>query len=351
MHLKPESLKSHLSGNALLPVYLISGDEPLLVQESADLLRAAAREQGYTEREIFNVEAHFDWDQLLTEANSLSLFSERKILEVRINNGKPGDKSSKALQAYCANPPADNLLIILCPKLDKKSGLSSKWGQAIDKTGAIIQVWPVSPAQLPQWIGRRLQAVGIKATPPALEILAARVQGNLLAATQEIEKLRLLAPEGTLDESTISAVVSDSARFNVFDLSDQALCGEASEACRTLRGLQEEGTQPSVILWLLLRDIRLLKQLTEAREEGVPLEAVLTRLRVWQSRKAILKRAAQTMSSARISWMLRIAAAVDRAIKGSREISPWEDLSDLVLMMSGRQPLRAESLRLSLKNL
>ncbi|MGB2360341.1 MAG: DNA polymerase III subunit delta, partial [Porticoccaceae bacterium] len=242
MKIKPEQLASHLQ-KQLLPVYVVSGDEPLLAQEATDSLRTAARAAGFTERELFHVEGNYDWNQLLNEANSLSLFADKKILEVRIANGKPGDKGSKALCEICANLNPDNMLLVLLPKLERATQ-NSKWIKALESVGAHIQVWPVSGAHLPRWIQQRLQQANIQANQEAVQILADRVEGNLLAAVQEIEKLKLLALDGKVDASRMSSVVADSARYNLFEFIDKVLSGDAQSAARSLRGLQNEGIEP-----------------------------------------------------------------------------------------------------------
>ena len=348
MQFTAEKLASHLDQSRLLPVYLITGDEPLLLQESADLLRSHARKQGFTEREVFDAGQHFDWQQVLQEANSLSLFSSKVVLEVRLDN-KPSDQG-KAIIEYCQNPSPDNLLLIIAPALDKKTALNSKWAKAVDNTGGIIQVKPVTPTQLPGWIEKRLKSNGLKANQHAINILASRVEGNLLAASQEIEKLKLLSSNGELNEEMISAAVADSARFNIFSLSDTALQGDATTACRILRGLREEGTEPLSILWLLTREIRLLKKVVEARDRGLHPESVLNQLHVWRSRHAIFKRAASHFSSTKAGYLLRLARAIDNAAKGIRDSDPWEDLTTLIMMLANQQPLNADTLRLSLRN-
>ena len=232
MKIHPEKLQGHLK-NQLLPVYVISGDEPLLAQECADAIRIAARAQGFTERELFHFEGNpiFDWNPLINEANSLSLFSDKKILEVRIPGSKPGDKGSKALAEICANPNPDNLLLIILSKLEK-GAQNSKWMKTLEAAGAHIQVWPVDANNMPRWIDQRLSAANINANQEAVQILADRVEGNLLAAVQEIEKLKLLAPEGAVDGTTMSSVVTDSARYNVFEFVDKILLGDAQSAAR-----------------------------------------------------------------------------------------------------------------------
>lgn len=348
MRLRTEQLSSHLSQGPLAPVYLVSGDESLLVQEAADTIRASARSQNYTERELLHVEPGFDWNVVLTEANSLSLFSEKKILEIRIPNGKPGDKGSKALQEYAANPSSDTLMLIITPKLES-AATRSKWVKAIDSQGVFIQLWPVTPKQLPQWINQRLRHAELHASPQAVNILADRVEGNLLAAAQEIEKLKLLAPEGEIDAETMSTIVADSARFNVFSLVDSALGGEAQNACRILRGLRDEGTEATVILWALTRELRLLIKASDAIEKGDHLDWALKNLGVWEKRKPLVKTAVRRLSPSHLRQMLRLAAGIDQAIKGMRMASPWDDMTTLILMFCGSATLHPHNLRLALQ--
>lgn len=347
MQLKAEQLSNHLSKSDLLPVYLLCGDEPLLVQEAADAIRASAKQQGFSERELLHAETGFDWNTLLTEANSLSLFADRKLIELRIPTGKPGDKGAKALQEYSENLNQDTLLLVICPKLDA-SAKRSKWAKALEQAGALIQIWPVSPAQLPRWLGQRLQARGIKANRQAVEILADRVEGNLLAAVQEIEKLILLAPDGMVDGDTMSSVVADSARYSVFDLVDRALAGDATSACRTLRGLLEEGAEPIVILWSLTKEIRVLLKAAEQIAAGNNPNAVLTRLGVWEKRQPLFRTALRNLKPAALRYILRLAGGTDKAIKGARQSDVESDLTTLVLMLCGINPLQKHNLVLSL---
>lgn len=348
MRLRPEQLDQHLTGN-LAPVYFICGDEPLLAQEAADAIRAAARANGFGDRELFHADAGFDWQALLSEANALSLFANKKILEVRIDNGKPGDKGSRALCEYCASPSPDNLLLVITPKLES-SAQRSKWAKALEGAGAMIQVWPVSPGQMPQWIGQRLRSGGISASRAAIDILADRVEGNLLAAVQEIEKLRLLSEGGEIDAATMSTVVADSARYNVFLLTDKMLEGNASSAAKNLRGLREEGTEPLVILWAVTRDLRVLVQASEARQYQDTADNVFKKNRVFDKRQPLLKSALRRLKPAHLRILLRQAALVDRTCKGMRAGDPWEELTALVLAAAGSPTLSPQSVRLAIND-
>ena len=348
MQLKAEQLSSHLSKDSLAPVYLISGDEPLLVQEAADNVRAAALQQGFSERELFHTETGFDWGQVLTEANSLSLFSSKKIIEIRSHKSKLDEKGSKILQEYLADTNPDTLLLIIMPKLEAATK-RSKWVKTIEDAGVLTLIWPVTHKQLPRWISQRLQMAGIKANSQAIEVLADRVEGNLLAAVQEIEKLKLLAPEGHVDGKIMSSVVADSARYNVFNLVDKALEGDAQSASRTLRGLRDEGTEPTVILWSLTREIRTLLSAAEAHQAGQSIDSALSRAGVWQKRKPLLNGALRRLKPGTLQQMLRLAGGIDRAVKGMRDAQPWDDLSTLTLMLAGCNSLSPTNLKLSLQ--
>ncbi|WP_439134365.1 DNA polymerase III subunit delta [Pseudomaricurvus sp.] len=344
--LRPDQLNGALR-KQLAPVYLISGDEPLLVQESCDLIRQAARKAGFTERELHHAEASFDWDELLTSANSLSLFADRKILELRIDNGKPGDKGGKALTRYCENPPEDTLLLIVMPKLDGSSQ-RSKWFKAVDKVATFVQIWPIAPPQLPRWIDQRIQLAGMTASHDAIEMLAARIEGNLLAAAQEIEKLKLLAVDGQVTAEMIAGSVADSARYDVFNLIDKALHGDARSAVRTLQGLKGEGTDATVILWALAREIRTLSQIAHAMQQGQPLDRAAKSAGVWDKRKALVANALRRLKLTQLQMLLRKANGIDKAIKGLRRADAWDELMDLTLNLSGTFSLSPQVQKLSL---
>ena len=230
MKLSPAQLGKHLQGT-LAPIYVVCGDEHLLCQEACDAIRAATRAQGFSERQVFHVETGFDWGQLIEAGASLSLFAEKRLIELRIPNGKPGDKGAAALLDYLARPAEDTVLLISLPKLDG-STQKTKWAKALidGKDVQFLQIWPVDAAQLPQWIRQRLAQAGLSADQEAVELIAARVEGNLLAAAQEIEKLKLLADAGQISADTVQAAVADSARYDVFGLIDAALHGQAAHA-------------------------------------------------------------------------------------------------------------------------
>ena len=228
MQLKPEQLDGHLR-KQLAPVYFISGDEPLRVMEAADAVRAAAREQGYSEREVLSVEAGFDWGRLDAAAGSMSLFAERRLVDLRLPGGKPGDAGGKALRAWAGQPPEDTLLLVTAGKLEPASR-KSKWLQALDSAGVVVLVWPLDAQQFPAWVKRRMQQRGLEPTADAVALLAGRVEGNLLACVQEIDKLYLLRGAGPVTGENIAEAVADSARYDVFSLVDAALAGDRSRS-------------------------------------------------------------------------------------------------------------------------
>ncbi|RMI03266.1 DNA polymerase III subunit delta [Stutzerimonas nitrititolerans] len=339
MKLPPAQLGKHLQGS-LAPVYVVSGDEHLLCQEACDAIRAACRQQAFSERQVLSVESGFDWGQLLEAGANLSLFAERRLLELRIPSGKPGDKGAAALLHYLARPAEDTVLLISLPKLDG-STQKTKWAKALidGKDVQFLQVWPVDAAQLPQWIRQRLSQAGLAADQEALELIAARVEGNLLAAAQEIEKLKLLAEDGRVTADTVQAAVADSARYDVFGLIDAALQGHPEHSLRMLEGLRGEGIEAPVILWALARELRLLANIAQQYAQGVPLERAFSQARppVWDKRRPLVSKALQRHDVAGWQRLLMAAQLIDEQIKGQAEGDPWIGLSNLCLQLSGRR--------------
>lgn len=331
MRLRPEQLDKHLT-QGLAPAYLISGDETLLVQESADAIRAAARKQGFSERQVFHVEGNFDWSPIANEFSALSLFAERKLLELRMPSGKPGDAGGKLLEAFCADPAPDTVLLIQCNKLDS-STTRAKWHKAIEDKGATVPIWPVEVAQLPRWIEQRLRTAGMTATPDALQLLADRVQGNLLAAAQEIEKLRLYTDgsSGTpIDVELVAQAVADNARFDPFGLADQALAGQTAACLRALAGLRGEGVEPPVLLWSLSKELRALYRCAEQLDQGLSIDRALSAAGVWDRRKPLMQTALKRLSLPQLTSLLVLCNRIDAAVKGSGD-DPWQLLDRLVL--------------------
>lgn len=346
--LRPDQLSSTLN-KTLATVYLVSGDEPLLIQETCDQIRKAARQQGFTEREIFHAETSFDWNQLLASANSLSLFADKKIFEIRMPNGKPGDKGTKAIQEYLENPSPDNLLLVITEKLDS-STQKSKWVKAIEDNGIHVQIWPIPPSQLSRWIATRLQQANLSADQNAIDLLASRIEGNLLAAVQEIEKLALLTTNNHINYELMASAVADSARYDVFSLADKALQGDVRAAAKTLQGLKGEGTDVITLLWAVLRDIRSLNLIAQATAQGKSFETAARQAGIWEKRQPLIQNALRRLKSGQLQQMLRKANAIDKSIKGMRNAEPWDELLDLVLNLAGVQSLNNQNERLTLKN-
>lgn len=334
MRVYPEKLAGELR-KQLLPVYLVSGDEPLLVQECCDQVRQAARAAGCTDREIIDVGPRFNWDEILHSASSMSLFAERKLVEIRIPSGKPGAEGSKALCEYLeVSSGGDDVLLVVSGKIDKQS-TNSKWYKALDGAGATVQVWPVEARDLPRWLQQRVRAAGMDIDNDALQLLCDRIEGNLLAAVQEVEKLKLLAGGGQISAETVTGAVSDNARYNLFDMADAALRGDTASGLKMLRGLRGEGTEATVALWALLREIRTLRQAREAVDGGQSPQQALGALRVWKNRVGLMQGALGRHSAASLNTLLEKAAATDGSIKGFGDGKPWDRLEDLVVSLSG----------------
>lgn len=333
MRLSSDQLPKHLA-NQLLPIYIISGNETLLVQEACDAIRKNCRQQGFNEREVLHVEAGFDWQELLGHANAMSLFSDRKLIELRLPTGKPGDAGGKALLAYADNPSPDNVLMIICNKLDASS-TRTKWYKGVEAAGASVQTWPIPAQQLPQWIKQRLDQAGLAADQQVIDLIAARNEGNLLAAVQEIEKLKLFSESGRLDIDTVRSVVADNARYDVFGLVDRALQGDAAGSLKMLRGLQAEGNDVLGILWAMSREIRVLAHCASQIDQGNGIDRVLQNQRVWDKRKAITKMALKRLSLKQLNQLLSLSSQIDQAAKGMQKDNPWDMLSRLTLGLAG----------------
>jgi DNA polymerase-3 subunit delta len=329
MRLYPEKLAAQLQ-QQVLPVYLISGDEPLLVQECCDMVRTRARESGCSDREVLDTSnSSFQWQDILHSATSMSLFSERKLVELRIPNGKPGAEGSKALCEYLEVSGGEDVLLIISGKVDKQS-TNSKWFKALDKAGVTVQVWPVKTHELPAWLRQRVQGADMRIDEDALQLLCERVEGNLLAAVQEVEKLKLLATDSHITVATVTEAVSDNARYSLFDMADSALKGDASTSLRMLHGLRGEGTEPPVALWALTREIRTLCEVQQDCNKGQSAQQALKARRVWQNRMGLMQSALARHDSASLSQLLQQALAVDGSIKGYAPGKPWDNLEDLI---------------------
>lgn len=333
MQLRPEQLAGHLD-KGLAAAYLVYGEEMLVRQEAVDAIRAAARLRGYAEREVFDIDKDFDWSLVRDAANALSLFAERRILELRMPGGKPGEAGSRMLQGYLAQPPEDRLLLLVTGKLDV-SQRRAKWVQVLERTGVSIAAWPIDAQRLPRWIQARMRACGLRPTPEAVALLAERVEGNLLACAQEIEKLRLLQGAGELDAAAVVASVADSARFGLFGLVDSALTGDGARTVRMLNGLRAEGIEPPLVVWALARELRSLEGMSRGIANGEAVSRVMERSRVWQSRQAVVGAALRRHRPALWQDLLSHCARIDRVIKGQLQGNAWDELIQLSLQLAG----------------
>jgi DNA polymerase III subunit delta len=347
----PEQLEAGLA-RRLAPAYLIAGDEPLLMQECADAVRQRARELGFAEREVHAVERGFDWAALAGGLASLSLFAARRLVELRFRTPAAADGGAELFTRFAAAPPDDVVLLALAPKLDKRA-LQSAWVRAFAGAGEVVEVRPVEPPALPAWITARLRRAGLKADPGAARLLAERVEGNLLAAHQEIEKLRLLHAGGELDEQAVRAAVADSARFDIFKLADAAVAGDHGRALRVLAGLRAEGFAIPQILWPLAREIRGLVRVRWLIDQGMAAPAAMARAGIWRNRTGLVGRAIARHDAAALRVLVRRLAQVDRLSKGAlpglatavlplerstrgaQRCDPWAALTELVMGLAG----------------
>jgi len=325
---------------SLLPCYLVTGDEPLLVQETLDRIRAAARQQGFGTRNLYFQTTGFDWSELTSAAGNLSLFSERQIIELRLPTGKPGVKGSAAIADLAAQAGDDILFIVSAPKLDA-SGLKAKWVRALDDHGAIVQVWPVDGRELPGWIAARMKNAGMNPDRDAVRLIADRVEGNLLAAQQEIEKLRLLHGEGPVTAEDVDTAVADSSRFDVYKLVDAAVAGNAARAVRILNGVKSEGVEPVIVMWALARELRMLAALANSVAAGEDLSAAMRRARVWQNRQGMVRACVSRHRPADFYRLLKASRDADAAAKGQKRADPWQLATGIVLELASADRIAA----------
>lgn len=333
MKLRADQLPRHVS-EPLRPIYVVFGDEILLQQEAADTLRKAARAQGYSERELHHAERGSDWNELLASANNMSLFGDKKLLEIRFS-GKPDTAAAASLERYANNPSPDTLLLLLLPKLDG-TAQKTKWFIACDNAGASVALPQIDAHALPDWLRNRLQQAGLRGDAEAFALLLERVEGNLLAAQQEVEKLRLLATDGLLTAELVRNAVGDCARYNVYDLADCALAGDVVKAARMLAGLRAEGQAESVMMWALAKDARTLAALREGIDAGQPLHALLQQNSIWQKRQPLFQRALQRTSPALARSLVQESLALDQAIKGQSPERAGDVLLRLTMAIAGR---------------
>ena len=331
MRIPQESLASALA-RGLGSSYLVTGAEPLLIGEACDQIRQAARSDGYGDRELHFLERGFDWARLLADAGNLSLFAHRRLIELRLT-GAVDAEASRSLVALAERPPPDTLLLV-SGELERKA-LQAAWVGVFERVAALVVTQPVPRTVLPRWISDRLMQRGVALEHAAAQLLADRVEGNLLAAQQEVERIALAMPGTTLDVAAVAALVADSARYDVFELATAAFAGEPARALRVLAGLRAEGQEPPLLLWALLADLRALSRVSTRLRHVRSIDEAFRAERVWVSRQAALRAAVPRLPPAEIDALLLAAARADRIAKGALRGDPWMALEALVARIAG----------------
>ena len=341
MQIRPEQLEAALA-RGLKPLYTIHGDEPLLAQEAADAIRAAARSGGYTERQVFTVSgAHFDWSAVLGAAQAMSLFADRQLIEIRIPSGKPGKEGSEALQRYCERLPDDVLTLVTLPKLDFQQSKAA-WFNALDAAGMTLRVETLARHALPAWLAQRLarqqqQVAAGEEGQRTLAFFADRIEGNLLAAHQELQKLALLHPSGVLSFEQVESAVLNVARYDTAKLAEAVWTGQTARALRVLDGLQAEGEPAVMVHWTLAEVVRALARAHAALEAGKPIPLALKDARVWGVKEKLFERVLPLLASYQVAHLLDAASIVDGIVKGLKHPDwphePWPALKRWMLTM------------------
>jgi len=330
MNVRPDQLQSMIAKNTY-PVYMVSGDEPLQQMESLDLIRAFLREQDFSEREILDVDAQFDWQRLLDEAANMSLFATRRIVELRLPSAKPGRQGSQILKDYLARPPEDTVLIINAGKIDGNAKKSA-WYKVVDQNGLVVQCWPVPVDKLSPWLRQRFKAHDMDADNDVLAYISQHVEGNLLAADQEIEKLYLLLGPGKITYADVAEAVTLQSRYSVFELVDMMLTGNSKRVLRIIAGLKAEGVVPVIVNWALAKDIRLLVLVAQDASSA---DFTLKRSGIWSSRVALFKSCLSRHAPRSLQLMLKRCAYLDAVSKGMIDANIWDEIETLCVRLAG----------------
>lgn len=332
MKIQANQLSPHLK-KSLAPCYLVTGDEHLLVAEALDAIREAARQRGFSMRELHVATTGFDWMQLTASSGNLSLFAEQRIIELRLPTGKPGRAGGQAIVELVEQAGEETLFIVTAPKLDRSSA-ASKWAKAIDQKGVSLPIWPIGTRELPGWIANRMRSVGLQPEREVVTLIADRVEGNLLAAGQEIEKLRLLLGEGPVSAEEASNAVANSSRYDVYKLTDAALAGDATRAVKILGGLRAEGVEPVIVMWALTRELRTLSTLDDVIRQGGNLGSAMQKNGVWRNRQGLVRSCISRHQQGSFHRMLKATGRADAAAKGQRAGDPWQMATDIVVGMA-----------------
>lgn len=332
MKIQANQLTAHLK-KSLAPCYLVTGDEHLLVDEALDAIRASARERGYGMRELHVATVGFDWNHLTASTGNMSLFAEQRIIELRLPTGKPGREGGRAIVELVEQSGPDTLFIVTAPKLERGAAASA-WAKALDKKGVTLAIWPIGVRELPGWIANRMRSVGLQPERDAVRLIADRVEGNLLAAGQEIEKLRLLHGEGRISADDVNNAVVNSSRYDVYKLADAALAGDAQRAVKILGGLRAEGVAPVVVMWALTRELRTLSILDDTVRQGGDLGGAMQKNGVWRNRQGLVRQCMGRHKPGDFHRMLKVSGRADAAAKGQRDGDPWQMAADIVVGMA-----------------
>ena len=337
MRISSDQLAQQLA-RELKPLYIVFGDEPLLALEATDRIRAKARAEGYIEREVITAESGFKWPQLAMAANSQSLFASRKLLEIRIPNGKPGVEGGTALQALCAALPADTVTLVYLPDIDWRTQKAG-WFETLDRAGIAVESKAVPRKALPQWLAARLKAQGQDADAEALAFIAERVEGNLMAAFQEVQKLALLFPPGPISFEQVRDAVLDVARYDVFNLGEALIEGDAVRLARMLDGLKGEGAAPLMALWSLSEEMRAIGRVLTGAAAGRPLSQMWREARVWgATHQSLMQQNLRRFTMEQVTQGLRHAATIDRMVKGMAQGDVWDEILQLTLRFARSSP-------------
>lgn len=332
MKIRANQLSSYLQ-KSLAPCYLVTGDEPLLVAEALDEIREAARASGFSSRELHVATTGFDWGHLTASTGNMSLFAEQRVVELRLPTGKPGRTGGQAIVDLVEQAGPELLFIVTGPKLDSGAA-RSKWAKAIDSKGISLPIWPIGVRELPGWIANRMRQVGLQPDRDAVAMIADRVEGNLLAGAQEIEKLRLLLGEGKVTATDVADAVANSSRYDVYKLTDAAMAGDATRAVKILGGLKAEGVEPVIVMWALTRELRTLATLDDAVRQGNDLGNAMQTARVWNNRQGLMRSCISRHPQGAFHRMLKASGRADAAAKGQRYGDPWQMAADIVVGMA-----------------
>ncbi|MBO6556453.1 MAG: DNA polymerase III subunit delta [Pseudomonadales bacterium] len=315
-------------------VFIVSGDEPLLVQESCDLIRGELKKQGFTEREVFHAEPGFDWNSLLYSGNSMSLFADRKLMEIRLPTGKPGDAGGKALTELLESRNDETAILVVLPRADQ-STQRTKWFKTVESAAAFVQVWPIEAKELPRWLEGRFRQAGLRADREAIRTMAERIEGNLLAAIQEIERLKLIVGDRAVTVNDVTEGVADSARYDVFKMIDAALVGDVSRCVRMTDGLRAEGVESLFVVNMLAREIRSLESIKTDLQNGLSQREVFKKARVWDKRVPVVSRCLDRHDLTSLRSLQVSLGSIDRMVKGLVQGDPWRSLQEVILSLAG----------------